>query len=168
MSRSFSLLVCMLLIVIVGVTSAQDTPEASCTSEAWQSHQAELVALSGSLTESDNPLETMLTIDTLVSNIQASCGGGIFTKANHPNGIIGPIAFDGSLYEATLEAKGSMAVMTPTVVEGDCGMIFGMPVMTGMSGGMQGDVWEFTNCVALFKVEAPMASDWSLTIKQLR
>jgi hypothetical protein len=153
---------------MAGITIAQDTPESTCTPEELQSYQAELVELSGSLAESDDPLETVLAIDTLVSKIQASCSGGIFTKADHTNGIIGPIAFDGSLYEATLEAKGSMAVMTPTVVEGDCGMIFGMPIMTGMTGGMQGDVWEFTNCVALFKVEAPMASDWSLTIKKLR
>lgn len=158
----------LVLLLLVPFTAAQEASEAACTSEIWMDYQNQLVELSMTLSTSETPLEVLQTLDELLTDIQINCGEGRFTKADHPNGIIGPLTLDGALYEVTLETAGSLGVMTPTAVEGNCGALFGMPVMTGMSGGAQGDIWQVNGCVVLVKIDATMASDWAFTLKRLR
>lgn len=157
------------LFCLIAPVAAQDMQEPTCTSEQWQTIQTQLTTQIAELTTTADPHALLLLLDAQINAARATCSGGTFSKASTPNGIIGPIALEGTLYEVTLQSTGSLASMTPVAVEGECGdFMFTMPVMTGMSGGEQGTIYEVNNCTAIFKVESPLAQDWTLTINRLR
>lgn len=163
--KTFFLSVLLVFVLILTVPAfAQE--EATCPPEKWAEISDTLISLSNDLAAADNPLEQLLLIRTEIETVRAVCSGGVFTKADYPDGIIGPINFGGTLYQATLESVGSVAVLSRVEIDGDCDFV--VSIITPFTGGAESGLWKFDECEAMFEIDAASARDWTLTIERLR
>ena len=163
MKNLFVILTIVITISIAFPVLAQDSV---CTSEQWAEFSATLGELVDTLAASSTPLDDLLAIRIQIETVRTICNAGVFTKADYPNGIIGPINFGGTLYQATLESVGSVAALSRVEIAGDCDFI--ISIITPFSGGSESALWEFEDCQAMFEINASTADDWTLTIERLR
>lgn len=97
-----------------------------------------------------------------------STNSEIFTSEEYPNGIIGPIQFNGTLYQVTLSSSASGASVSTTVIQGDCERR-GPTIMTDIDGTPEADLWEpGGDCIAMFDVQRFGSSHWTLEFERLR
>lgn len=158
------LLVFVLMLTVLTPTLAQE--ESACTSEQWGDFSTTLNDLSDTLATSETPMDALLAIQTQIETMRAACGNWVFTKADYANGIIGPISFDGTLYQATLESVGSVAVLSRVEIDGDCDFI--VSIITPFTGGEESDLLEFDGCTAMLEIDSSTARDWTLTLTRLK
>jgi hypothetical protein len=175
MRYGIGLVVGLIMLGMGVVMMAQDAatlPEFACLPVDYTELKTQLTDIPAGFDDAaTDPALVLLTLRAAIDTFQARCTGGLFTYATHPSGIVGPIAFSGTLYELTLtipEADIATASMSLIDIEGDCGL--GFPTMIpGTSGGSQTDLLEFGgDCVAMFEVNVVGVRDWSLTIKKLK
>lgn len=152
---------------------AQDNvtlPTYTCTAEDYATVTKIIDEQLATLSQPDaDPALAMVLIRAALDTYQAKCTGGTFTKATHPNGIIGPIVFTGSLYQATLQiTPGDFAYGSAkwTTISGDCGLFTLLSVTDGKGDANETDVLKFKDCVALFEVDAS-EGDWTFTLAKL-
>lgn len=165
--RTLLIVVTLVAMLFVPAALAQDeVADPTCTPEDWQALQDELALEVLSLVNSENPVETILRIDTILGSIRSQCTSLIFTKAEYPNGIIGPIDLDGSLYQTTLSGNGSGSVEMTDLTEGCGGYV--SSIILPFEGGSETDLWEFDGvCSLMFEVSGS-AEEWTLEITRLR
>lgn len=164
MKTLFVSILLVFALIITVPAAAQDEP--TCTPEQWADIATAFSTLADNLAASETPFDDLLAIQTQLGTARAICSGGVFTKADYPDGIIGPINFGGTLYKATLESVGSVATLERVEISGDCA--FFVSIITPFSGGSESDLWEFEECQALFEINATAARDWTLTIERLK
>lgn len=161
--KHFGGILLLILSLCAAPLYAQDTSERSCDPSEWGNFKPAIIEQLDHLEA--NPLETLLLLQTFISSARATCTGGEFTNETHPNGIIGPIYFSGTLYQATLTVPDTYGSVRIRELEGDCdAFILQGPV----AGGSETDLWQFKNCVAMFEVNLSGTSDWHFIIERLR
>lgn len=158
------MLVLSLLIIPTQLIAQEQITEQTCTPEQWQELQNGLTTEIATLATSETPLLVLLRIQASLDITRATCTGGQFSQETHPTGIIGPMVFGGTLYQATLDlGEGEFGSAQLTTLEGDCGS---WPLLS-VSGdeGTETDLWNFEGCTAIIEVNT--SSDWSLSIERL-
>ncbi len=143
---------------VFGVALAQDTlPPNRCTQNDYQWVSEQLDIFSGNFRDiaTYDPIAVAYDVRSLMNSMQMYCSG-VFTNETHPNGIIGPIAFDGTIYEVTFVGipTGSFDVggsVTLEELSGDCGILNMM--MISSSNMEETNLWRFGgDCQALIEV----------------
>lgn len=168
--RVFSISIIFVLIFVFGVAIAQDTtlPPNTCTQEDYLQLQTEMAELTELLAdiETNEPEAIFLQMRQTLDTYQLNCTG-FFSGETHSNGIIGPLTFDGTLYQITFtlgEGQFVVGSTTYTEISGDCGFNFGA-LLT--DAGSETDVLEIgEDCEMLIEVDAN--SDWTLSFTKLR
>ena len=113
---------------------------------------------------SEDGMNAVFALITALESWQLQCGGGMLSSDTHPSGIVGPITFEGTLYQAELTSPGTYGFLQMTVISGDCGLIPPL-VTTDISGGSETDLWTFGgDCVGMIEVNAP--DGWTLTLSR--
>lgn len=163
------LFVLIALFVFLIPVSAQEV-EFTCTADEWRTllgdFQTRIDEVLPTIEGDNDATNILLAIQMVIETARATCGGGVFTKETHPNGIIGPIQFGGTIYQATLEAD-TFGSLTTTVIEGDCGIIPPIMALTSMEGGSEANLWRFGgDCVAF--IEVNVTGSWTLTIERMQ
>lgn len=161
----------LLLILILSFAStsiAQEQNEVSCTPEEYQDYIQVLIDVLNEykpqiVVETD-ALEVLIGIEMAIDGLRANCTGGSFAAADYSNGIIGPISFSGTLYQAEFTTT-TFGTVTFVEIDGDCGMEF--MSISEVDGDSETDLWEFGgDCVTMFEVQG--GGDWTLNIEKLR
>lgn len=153
-----------------GIMYAQEEASIdSCTQEDYAQLQTDITELAGLFAniEANVPNETVLQIRQRLDTFQLACIG-VFSNETHSSGIIGPIKFDGTLYELTLtipEGDFEYGTVQFTEIAGDCG--FNLLVSSPLGGGSETDLFEIgDDCEMLFEVDS--SSGWTLSLVKLR
>lgn len=174
MLKRISYLVLALLLgvpIVALVTTAQDTTEQACEAsqyEQFSSAFGELVdTLADPVIDNDSGLLYLLQLDTAIQTQRAVCGGGVFNKGTHPDGIIGPILFSGTLYQGTITSESRITVGN-VVIEGDCPVAIYQ--YTGSDRTEDTELWRMGgDCVMMLEIDTGTDSDeWTLTLERLQ
>jgi len=155
-----------------GVALAQETmPPTLCTQEDYLALQTGISNLIGGLSDNAmyDPTYIMMQVRRALETYQLICNQK-FTSETHPSGIIGPILFDGTLYEVTYTGipTGNIDVggsVTMEELSGDCGflnmMLISSDNMTETTLMRFGE-----NCEAMIEVHRSGA--WELTFVKIQ
>lgn len=161
-----------ILYLFIPRAAAQDAttlPAYTCTAEDYATMTGLIDEQLATLTQPDaQPGLVMVLVRAAIDTYQVKCTGGAFNQASHPNKIIGPIVFDGTLYEVTFalpEKELTFGSVEWKTIQGDCEMI-PLISLASTNGGSETDVLEFKDCVALFEVNTN-STEWSLIFKKL-
>jgi hypothetical protein len=174
------LVVSAVLLIFSGVgvlVLAQDEdpiglPIGTCTQEDFNWLNEQITLLNEQFWHIDiySPIATANQIRVLLGSMQVFCAGK-FTNETHPNGIVGPIYFDGTMYEVTLVTRpfpdaaidlGGIATLE--AVSGDCGIL--NMILTTSSVPTETDIFQFgDDCIGLIEVDA---DEWELTFVRIR
>lgn len=167
----------LFVLCVVGLLAAPVLPqdeEFGCTVEEWKTALTEvgtnIITFADEITTEQEALDTLLAIETAVISGRAFCAGAQYSSETNPTGIIGPINFSGTIYQATLTTD-TFGTLESTVIDGDCGLFGTGPdmFMIEMSGGAVTDLWEMGgDCQMLIEVSLTMTGDWSLEIERLK
>lgn len=163
----------LLFVALVGLNArAQDNvtlPTYTCTAEDYAAVTKLVAEQLATLTQPDaQPAQAMLIMRATLDTYQAKCTGGTFTNVTNPTGIVGPVVFDGTIYQATLtlpEGENIYGSASLTTIEGDCG--YGTFISPATTGGSETELMKFGgDCVALFEVNTEQ--DWTLTFAKVK
>ena len=163
------LILLALIIVLVMPVMAQDEDEAACSvgqlQDVLRSGVEVWIPLIDGLESVQDAFDLMIGFQAAIETQRTICSGGLWTSEEYANGIVGPIKFSGTLYQATLsmDTFGSVRIVT---VDGNCGLNRTMGV-NGSDGGEETDLLEFGgDCLAMFEVNTSEA--WTMVIERLR
>lgn len=157
----------------VGVLAQETLPPTICTQEDYDMLKTGITSVINGL--SDNvaydPTAIMLQARTAIETYQLLCNQ-MFTNVTHPNGIIGPLVFDGTLYEVTFVALPTEGAsfdvggsITMEEVSGDCGILNLM--LVSATNPSETDLFRFGgDCVGL--IEVNRSGDWQLSFVKLQ
>lgn len=167
----------MLVVLVVGmlfggVLVAQDTlPPTVCTQEDYLALQTGISNLIGGLSDNAlyDPTHIMMQVRTAIETYQLLCNQ-LFTHETHPSGIVGPIAFDGTLYQVAFitylspddmyDLGGVAGLVT---VEGDCGL---HSASTDRADKPDLALWELgEGCVGMIEITSDL---WELSFVKIR
>lgn len=168
--RVFSTLIILVFMFVFGVAIAQDAtlPANTCTQEDYLQLQTEMASLTELLAdiETNQPDAIFLQMRQTLDTYQLNCTG-FFSSETHSTGIIGPLKFDGTLYQISLtleEAQFVVGTTEYTEISGDCGLNFGI-LLT--DAGSETDVFEIgDDCEMLIEVDSN--TSWTLSFTKLR
>jgi hypothetical protein len=164
----FKKLVMLLVLLAALLVPAAAQEEISCTPEEWitsvRALSDAMLPNIDSIASQEDGLLMLLIIEAAIDTVRATCTGGAFTDVDYTNGIIGPIIFSGTLYQATLTTPEQGGSVSGTAIEGDCGfMTF---ISTPFEGGEETSLFTFGgDCVMIFEVN--VEGPWTLTIERL-
>jgi len=171
----YILVVLVVGMIFGGVLVAQETlPPTVCTQEDYLTLQTGISNLIGGLSDNTlyDPTTIMLQVRTAIETYQLLCNQ-MFTNVTHPNGIIGPIAFDGTLYEVTFvtplsESPGGNlgGNLSMTTISGDCGFI--NTILTSGISPEETDLFKFGgDCVGMIEVNRAVGA-WELSFVKIK
>lgn len=171
--RKVVVLACLIVLAltIASIALAQDV-ETVCAPDDWRAKidavSSSLSELSAGVADEETALQVLSIAEAAINTVRTSCTGYVFTSADYPTGIIGPVSFDGILYQITFTSVGGLSAIKDVGSEGDCGFA-GIFMSTAMDGGEETDLWEpGGNCVTLFEVNGAHDAQWSITFEKLR
>lgn len=169
--RKVVVLACLIVLALtmVSIALAQDA-ETVCTPDDWRAKidavSSSLSELSAGVADQETALQVLSIAEAAIHTVRTSCTGYVFTNEDYPNGIIGPVTFDGTLYQVTFSSMGGFAYFKMVGDEGGCSVV---GVSTDLEGGEETDLWEPSgNCITLFEVNGPRDGQWTLTFERLR
>jgi len=166
--------VMLVMAVVFGGVSAQDVPpQLDCTQDDYLWLQGRVNEISAQFADivTYDPILTATQLRATMDAVQFACAR-VFTNTTNPDGIIGPIDFDGTLYEVTFVALPTEGAsfdvggsVTTETVSGDCGML--NLILVTSSDPDETDLFRFGNdCVAMFEVNR--TGDWQLSFVKLQ
>lgn len=161
----------VLVAAMASITLAQDAVD-TCSTSDWQEKistvSSSLSQLSAGVVDEASALQVLSIAQEAIHTVRTSCVGFTFTSADYPTGIIGPVGFDGTLYQITFTSTGGLSMINDVGSEGDCGFA-GIFMSTDMDGGEEADLWEpGGNCVTLFEVNGSSDAQWEIVFEKLR
>lgn len=156
----------LLMLAFVSAASAQEpASEQTCTPEEWAAYQQSFTDIIPELTTSENPIDILLLLDAIINTVRATCTGATYSSEElGTEAIIGPIAFSGTIYQATLTSEYFSSVQI-TEIAGDCDK-FNLLSVAEMTGGTANTIYEFSECVAMFEVNS--SKPWTFAIERIR
>lgn len=154
-----------------GVLAQETMPPTLCTQEDYLMLQTGISNLIGGLSDNAlyDPTYIMYQVRRALETYQLLCNQK-FTSETHPNGIIGPLLFDGTLYEVTFVGilTGNIDVggsVTMEELSGDCGFLNMMAITSNDMD--ETDLMEFgENCEAMIEVHRTGA--WELSFVKIK
>lgn len=158
--------VMVLALLLVTRGSAQELPRTACPNDA---QTVFLTAITDNLSVLQTDVNAALVaMRGAIDTYQLACAGGTVTNEAHPNGIVGPLTFDGTLYEVTLTVPGGeYGSVEWTALEGDCDSWTLLSVSGDEAPVSETDIVEFEGCQAVFDVNVS-SDEWTLTFKKLK
>jgi len=148
----------------------ESVPVGVCDQPQMDTIHEEIATLNNLLldVQANEQISVMTQIRATIDSAQYLCSAR-FTQETHPNGIVGPLFFDGTIYQVTLTTWSDNTSydfggsVTSTELDGDCPFIW---VSTDGGGIPEVDLFNrMENCFAMFDVEADR---WELTFTKIQ
>lgn len=163
-------LIILIVIFCGGLTTTLAQDSVDCDADGYREIMKGIsdavLELSESITTDEDGIVALLQLELTLDLLRFTCMGEDYTSETNPNGIIGPVMFGGTLYQAEFNALDEYGFLQLRVIEGDCG--FTPPLMTtDIDGGLVADLWEFGgDCIAMIEVNG--FGEWTLNIGRLQ
>jgi len=168
----FALMV-MTVVSTVSLSAQTSDPESVpvgvCTQSQMGTIHEEIAALNNLLldVQANEQISVMTQIRATIDSAQYLCSAR-FTQETHPNGIVGPLFFDGEIYQVTLttwlDAYDIGGMVSGTRLDGSCSSFL---ISTDGNGIPETNlVSRNANCLAMFEVI--VADRWELTFTKIQ
>ena len=158
-----------LLLALLALASIAQEEEPACTVEGYQAFAENFGTTTDSaltdVSDNDSGLFYLLILEALIETQRSLCSGRQFNNETYADGVIGPLIFGGTLYQATLSSEGNVTLGN-IALEGSCPFVY---LYTGTDRREDTDLWRMEDCAMMLELDAfNDSTTWTLVIERLQ